>query len=48
MWLDGKPLNYDPQNAPSSQDLPEIMALNFGVIVIGRSTIIEESNVVGK
>ena len=34
MWLDGKPLNYDPSNAPNSQDLPDIYSVNYGCCII--------------
>lgn len=48
MWLDGKPINYDPQNAPNSQDLPNIQALNFGVTVVTRENLIKNKNIIGK
>ncbi|WP_303325114.1 NTP transferase domain-containing protein [uncultured Duncaniella sp.] len=48
LWLDGKPLNYDPSNAPNSQDLPDMVALNFGVTVIGRQDLINNRNIIGK
>lgn len=48
MWLDGKPINYDPQNAPNSQDLPDVVALNFGVTVVGRENLIQNRNIIGK
>lgn len=48
MWLDGKPLNYDPLNAPNSQDLPNVVALNFGVTVVGREDLIKNRNIIGK
>lgn len=48
LWLDGKPVNYDPQHAPNSQDLPDIVALNFGTTVIRRDDLIKNSNIIGK
>lgn len=48
LWEDGKPLNYDPNNAPNSQNLPDIVALNFGATVVGRDTLIANSNIIGK
>ncbi len=48
LWLDGKPLNYDPLNAPNSQDLPDVVALNFGVTVVGRDDLIRNRNIIGK
>ena len=48
MWLDGKAINYDPQHAPNSQNLPDIVALNFGVTVTTRKALIANSNIIGK
>lgn len=48
MWKDGKPLNYDPLNAPNSQDLPDIVALNFGTTVVSKSDLIANRNIIGK
>ena len=48
MWENGKPLNYDPTHAPNSQDLPDIVALNFGVSVVARETLIDQCNIIGK
>ncbi len=48
MWLDGKPVNYDPQNAPNTQDLPDIMKLTYGISIISRENMIKHKNVVGK
>ena len=47
MWLDGKPINYNPLNAPNSQDLPNVVALNFGVTVVGREDLIRNRNIIG-
>ena len=47
LLLDGAPINYDPQDQPRSQDLPNIAALNFAVNVIRRETMIARSNVLG-
>ena len=48
MWLDGKPVNYDPLNAPNSQDLPDIVALNFGATVVAKEDLIANHNIIGK
>lgn len=47
LWLDGKALNYDPRNAPNSQDLPNIQALNFGFTIVNRETLISNKNIIG-
>lgn len=48
MFLDGKPINYDLQNQPRSQDLPDIHAINFAISVISRENMAASGNVVGK
>lgn len=48
MWLDGKAINYDPLNAPNSQNLPDVVALNFGTTVVSRENLIENHNIIGK
>ncbi len=48
MWLNGKAINYDPLNAPNSQNLPNIVALNFGATVINRDNLINNHNIIGK
>lgn len=48
LWLEGKPINYDPVNAPNSQDLPNVVALNFGVTVVRKEDLIKNSNIIGK
>ena len=48
LWLDGKAMNYDPQNAPNSQNLPDVVALNFGTTIISRENLIKYHNIIGK
>ncbi|MBQ7287855.1 MAG: acylneuraminate cytidylyltransferase family protein [Candidatus Gastranaerophilales bacterium] len=48
MWLDGKPMNYELDKTPKSQDLPNIMALNFAINLIDRRRLIDISHYVGK
>ena len=47
LFKDNKPINYDLRKQPRSQDLPDIMALNFAINIIERKTMIECCNVVG-
>ena len=47
MWLDGKPINYDPSNSPNSQDLPDIQAISYGISIISKDLMLERKNVVG-
>lgn len=48
LWLDGKPLNYNQDQTPRSQDLPDIVALDSAVNIISRERMIEISNFVGR
>lgn len=47
LWLDGKPVNYAPTHAPNSQDLPDVVALNFGVTVVWKEDLIRNCNIIG-
>lgn len=47
MWLEGKALNYDPQNHPRSQDLPEINCLNFATHILPRKLMIKNRGIIG-
>jgi CMP-N-acetylneuraminic acid synthetase len=48
MFLDNKPINYDLEHQPRSQDLPDIYALNFAISIISRDNMIKYKNVIGK
>lgn len=48
MWLDGTPVNYDPLNAPNSQNLPDVVALNFGATITSKEDLIRNRNIIGK
>lgn len=48
LWLDGKAINYDPLNAPNSQNLPDVVALNFGTTVVAKKDLIKNHNIIGK
>ncbi|GAB5560422.1 MAG: hypothetical protein SynsKO_20690 [Synoicihabitans sp.] len=48
LYLDGKPLNFDPGNKPRSQDLPDIIKLNHAISVASRELMISERNIFGK
>jgi N-acylneuraminate cytidylyltransferase len=47
LWLDGKALNYNPLNAPNSQNLPDIESLNFGFTLVKRDALIKNRNIIG-
>ena len=46
MWLEGKPINYDIRNSPNSQDLPDIVSINYGICMIGKEDMIKNRNIV--
>lgn len=46
LWLDGKPMNYDINKTPKSQDLPNIVSLNFAITIINKKTMFEKGNVI--
>ena len=48
MWLNNKPLNYDPVNSPNTQDLPDIIKLTYGINIISKENMLKYKNVVGK
>lgn len=48
LFLDNKALNFQLHSFPRSQDLPNIMALNFAVSVIKRTDMIEQRHIIGK
>jgi CMP-N,N'-diacetyllegionaminic acid synthase len=47
LWEGRKPLNYNAKVTPKSQDLPDIVSLNFALTIISRQTMMERKNVVG-
>lgn len=47
LWQDGRALNYDADHTPKSQDLPDIVSLNFAITIIERRTMIERASVIG-
>ena len=47
LWQDGAPINYDVDTTPKSQNLPNIVSLNFAVTIISSSLMMSRMNVVG-
>lgn len=47
LWKNKSPINYDINVTPKSQDLPNIVSLNFAITIIQKQTMIERKNVVG-
>ncbi len=47
LWEDMNPINYDINVTPKSQDLPNIVSLNFAITIIHKQTMIKRKNVIG-
>jgi|TARA_B100001540_G_C15636067_1_gene564420 CMP-N-acetylneuraminic acid synthetase len=47
LYLDEKPLNFDPNKAPNSQDLPNVIKLNFAVNILKKETMQKKKSLVG-
>ena len=47
MWQNGKPINYDKNRKPRSQDLPDIVALNHAISIIPKNLMIEKKDIIG-
>ena len=48
LWLDNKPINYEIDKSPSSQDLPDIHSINYACCIIERGLMKKNKNVVSK
>ena len=48
LWLDGKPINYDLNNVPNSQDLPDIEMINYGITIVDKHIMKTKSRVIGE
>ena len=46
MWLDGKPLNYNPSESPNSQDLPDIVGVTYGISILSKDDMVKHKNVI--
>lgn len=46
MWLDDKPINYDISNSPNSQDLPDIVAVTYGICILSKDNMLKYRNVI--
>jgi len=47
LWKDMFPINYDVNVTPKSQDLPDIVSLNFAITFIKKNIMIKRKNVIG-
>ena len=47
LYLDNKALNFDPKKTPNSQNLPNIVKLNFAINVLPKKIMSERKSVIG-
>lgn len=47
IWHNNKAVNYDRNNPPPSQDLPDFSYLNFGCNIISKKSVLKLNNIVG-
>jgi len=47
LWMDDEPLNYDLNNVPNSQDLPDVKRLNYGISIITKESMLENRSLIG-
>lgn len=47
LWRGGEPLNFQLDRHPKSQELNDISAINFGLCLLPRTTLIEFRSVIG-
>ena len=48
IWHNKKAVNYDRDNPPPSQNLPDFSYLNFGCNIISKKSVLKLNNIVGK
>ena len=39
--------SYDPATAPNSQNLPDIVAITYGICILERKTMLNNKNIIG-
>lgn len=47
LYLDNKALNFNPEKAPNSQELPNIVKLNFAVNILSKKLMLKKKSVIG-
>lgn len=48
LWMDNKPMNYSLDNVPNSQDLPDVLRLNYGITIIEKEKMEALARIVGE
>ena len=47
LYLDSKPLNFNPSKAPNSQNLPDVVKLNFAINILSTDLMAKKKSLVG-
>lgn len=47
LYLHGKPINFNPNKTPNSQNLPDIVKLNFAVNILSTNLMFSKKSVIG-
>jgi CMP-N,N'-diacetyllegionaminic acid synthase len=47
LFLNKKPLNFDPSKSPNSQDLPNVIKLNFAINILTPSLMAKKKSLIG-
>jgi len=48
LYLKNKPLNFNPNKSPNSQNLPNIVKINFAVTIISKKLMAQKKTLMGK
>lgn len=44
LWFNNKPVNYELNNAPNSQNLPDYFCPTFGIVIVRREKMLRDKN----
>mgnify|MGYP001181584863 CR=1 FL=1 len=47
LFLNNKPLNFNPSKSPNSQDLPDVIKLNFAINILTPSLMAKKKSLIG-
>ena len=48
LWYNNKPVNYDYDNSPPTQNLPDYVVPSYGIHITDRYSILKNKNIIGK
>lgn len=47
LYLNKKPINFNPNKSPNSQNLPDIVKLNFAITIISKKLMFKKKSLIG-